>query len=116
MIKTINTQPEINRLKRVAQHKRVGLVRLLLPRILSHIKHLDKSARAQYFAFNMLNSDNVPREALPMYAGVTLADSVNTPLIVISREPFEELASEQRWQEYQQELLQLSPDSRQIFA
>jgi pimeloyl-ACP methyl ester carboxylesterase len=116
MIKTINTQPEINRLKRVAQLKRVGLVRLLLPRILSHIKHLDKPARAQYFAFNMLNSDNVPREALPMYEGVTLADSVHVPMIVISREPFDELASEQRWQEYQQELLQLSPDSRQIFA
>lgn len=116
MIKTINTQPEIDRLKRVARLKRIGLVRLMLPRILSHLNHLERKARAQYFAFNMLNSDNVIREALPMYEGVTLRDSVDVPVIVISREPFEELATEQRWQEYQQELVKLSPDSRQIFT
>jgi pimeloyl-ACP methyl ester carboxylesterase len=116
MIKTINTQPEIDRLKRVARLKRIGLVRVMLPRILSHINHLERKARAQYFAFNMLNSDNVIREALPMYQGVTMADSIDVPLIVISREPFEELATEQRWQEYQQELVKLSPESRQIFT
>jgi pimeloyl-ACP methyl ester carboxylesterase len=116
MIKTINTQPEIDRLKRVSRLKTIGLVRLMLSRILNHVNHLEGAARAQYFAFNMLNSDNVIREALPMYEGVTLKDAVDAPVIVISREPFEELASEQRWQEYQQELVKLSSDSRQIFA
>ena len=114
MIKTINTEPEIRRLKRVARLKRFGLVRLMLPRILSHANHLEGKDKQQYLAMNLLDSDNVIREALPMYQGVTLSDTVNIPLTVISREPFDEVAGEKRWQEYQQELVALSPDARHI--
>jgi pimeloyl-ACP methyl ester carboxylesterase len=114
MIKTVNTEPEARRLKRVARLKRFGMVRLMLPRILSHVKHLDGAAKQQYLAMNLLDSDNVIREALPMYQGITLSDTVAVPLIVISREPFDEVAGEKRWQEYQQELVALSSDTRHI--
>jgi pimeloyl-ACP methyl ester carboxylesterase len=114
MIKSVNTEPEMRRLKRVARLKRFGLVRLMLPRILNHVKHLEGAAKQQYLAMNLLDSDNVIREALPMYQGVTLSDKVDVPLIVISREPFDEVAGEKRWQEYQQELVALSSDTRHI--
>lgn len=116
MIKTVNTAPEISRLKRVARMKRIGLVRLMLARILGHSSFLEGDARKQYLAMNMLDSDNVIREAVPMYEGVTLSETVDLPLIVISRERFEELPSEKRWHEYQQELVELAPNTRHIYT
>ena len=117
MIKTINTEPEIKRLKRVRLISRTGLVRAMLPRLLSHTRHLDDAARKQYLALNMMDSQNVMREALPMYGeGVKLSDSVHVPLIVISREPFEELESEKLWHGYQKGLAALSDDARHIYS
>ncbi|MDQ7025415.1 MAG: alpha/beta hydrolase [Anaerolineae bacterium] len=116
MIKAVNTAPEISRLKRVSRMKRIGLVRLMLARILTHSAHLEGEAKKEYLAMNMLDSDNVIREAVPMYEGITLSDRIDLPLIIISREPFEELPSEKRWQDYQQELVELSSTSRHIYT
>lgn len=117
MIKTINTGPELKRLRRVAVFKKFGIVRAMLPRLLSHANYLDPVARKQYLAMNMLDSDNVIREALPMYeTGITLSDSIDLPVTVISRERFDEVAAEQRWQEYQDQLAALSPRVRHLYS
>jgi pimeloyl-ACP methyl ester carboxylesterase len=114
MLKTINTEPEFRRLKNVDRMRRIGLVRLMLPRVLHHVKYLSPTARKKYFAINMLDGMNVMREAREVYKGVELADKVEVPLTVISREVFEEASEEMRWQDYQQELVRLSSTSKHI--
>lgn len=117
MLKAVNTEPELKRLRRVMIFKRLGIVRAMLPRLMSHAKVLDRTARKQYLAINMLDTDNVIREAKPMYeSGVDLPETIDLPLTVISRERFDELPAEKRWQEYQDRLVALSADAKRIYT
>jgi len=117
MLSERNTEPEIRRLRRVARFKRIGFLRLLLPRMMYRANHLPGDSRKRYLAFNLLDSNNVIHEAWPMFEdGVALSEAVNVPLTVVSRAPTEEISSERLWHEYQQKLVELSPDAKHLIS
>lgn len=117
MIQEQDTEAELRRLRTVSRFKRVGLVRWMLPRILNRAKYLPEEQRKQYLALNLLDSDNVIREAMSLFrASVELPDEVHVPLTVISRAYDEDLSGEREWHKYQQMLRELSPAAKHIIA
>jgi len=117
MIQEQDTGEELKRLRRVEMFKRIGLVRMMLPRILARVDYLPVDRRQQYLSFNLKDNTTVLREAQPLFArGVDLPDQVEFPLTVLSRAVDDELTGERKWNEYQQQLVALSPDAEHIHA
>ncbi len=115
MVREQDTAAEIKRLRRVEMFKRIGLVRVMLPRILSRTNDLPIDRRQQYLAFNLKDNGTVIREALPIFqSGADVPEEVTVPLVVLSREADDELGGERKWNEYQQKLVALSPDAQHI--
>jgi pimeloyl-ACP methyl ester carboxylesterase len=112
MIQEQDTGEELKRLRRVEMFKRIGLVRAMLPRILTRTSYLPVDRRQQYLSFNLKDNATVLREAQPLFSqGIDLPDEVDFPLTVLSRATDDELKGERKWSEYQQKLAALSPDA-----
>lgn len=107
-----DTEGEIERLKGVARFKRIGLMRIVFPRIMHRADYLADNQKKKYLKFMLLDSDNVIREAQEMFKGVDLPDSINVPLTVISRKTEEDSTDDQKWADYQGRLVALSPDAQ----
>jgi len=117
MIAERNTAPEIRRLKNVQLFQFFGLVRAMLPRILTRANDLDPEARRQYLAMTLMDNANIINEAVPLFTnGVDLTDAIDMPLIVVSRHVDDALESEKRWASYQEKLLDLSPTAKHIHS
>lgn len=115
MLAARNTEPEIKRLKNVQRFQRIGVVRLMLPRILSRANHLTGEPFKQYLAFNLLDNFNTLREAEPLFRdGIELAEHIDVPLTVISRERDDDIATEKSWSDSQDKLADLSPNAKHI--
>ena len=115
MLKATNTEPEIKRLKQVRIFQRLGLLRLMLPRIFGRSNFLEGQALRTYLALNLMDNANTLREAEPMFReGVVLENHVEVPLTVISRQRDEDIESEKNWTAYQDKLATLSPDAVHI--
>lgn len=107
-----DTAAELERLKGVARFKRVGLMRLVFPRMMHRADYLPELAKTKYLKFMLLDSDNVIREAREMFKGVDLPEAVDVPLTVISRKTDDDSTDDQKWADYQTRLLALAPDAR----
>lgn len=118
MLQKRDIDDEMKRLRRVELFKRVGMLRLMMRNVLrDRVDNLPPEVRASYVAYNLLNTGTVPTEAFPIFSeGIELSDSLgNIPLVVISRSPVETSGS-RRWQEYQEDLLNLADGSRRIVS
>ncbi|RMG86151.1 MAG: alpha/beta hydrolase [Chloroflexi bacterium] len=104
---------ETARLRRVRLFKRIGLMRLILPRIMTHYNIAPKAERARFLALNLRNTEPVLDEATPLFErGIDLPDTLgDLPLVVISRAIDEDLKSERRWGDFQRDLVNLSPNA-----
>lgn len=117
MIEQQDTQAELRRLRNVAIAKRIGFLRLIIRRVLYRADYLFGDSKPRYIAFNMLDSDNVQREARPLFErGITLPDRVEVPLTVISRETDDEIGAEKKWSDYQAQLVALHPQAHHIIS
>lgn len=109
-----NNAREISRLRRVGVFKQIGLLRLLLRRVIDQrMERLPENMRAAYFAMTLHNTGATLREARAAF-GYDLAslptDLGALPLVVLSRQPTE-LASDEKWQGYQEDLATLATNS-----
>ena len=105
---------EIGRLRRVNIFKQIGLLRVLIRRVIDQrLERLPDDVRDAYAAMSVKNTPATFREARAVFAYdfSTLPTQLGAlPLVVLSRQPTE-LASDQRWQGYQQDLQTLAADA-----
>jgi pimeloyl-ACP methyl ester carboxylesterase len=118
MLAEQDTDDELRRLRNVGIFQRFGIVRLMLPRILSRANYYETEAdRQKYLAFTLLDSYNSSREARPMFNdGANVSDHVDKPLLVISRDNEEDISAEAKWHEYQKKLVTLAPDTEHLIG
>jgi len=108
---------EITRLQRQQRFfQPVGLVRYASRRN-PRVNELAESKRAEYFAMMMRSNSNLFAEAKPILEdGITLPDSVDVPLMVISRGEDADLQREREWAERQRDLVALSDTAKHIIT
>ncbi|MGJ3240904.1 MAG: alpha/beta fold hydrolase [Anaerolineae bacterium] len=110
-----DNRAEISRLERnVSVFQRLGLVRMVTRRN-NRVTHLDEALQAQYVAMMMHDNANLLAEAKPILLdGITLPDSLDIPLTVVSRAEDLDLQQERRWAEFQRDLANLSPQNKHV--
>lgn len=111
MLKPINIQPELRRLRINTILKRFGVLRLLIKGALYQADYLDDDAKTQYVAMTLQDSPNTFREAKPLFASKFDVPELQIPITVISREPKE---GDEKWHEYQQKLVDMSNQSTHL--
>lgn len=112
-----SNEDEIKRLSRnVNVFQKIGLVRLVTKRNY-RAKFLDATSQEQYIALMMHDNSNLLREATPILReGIELPESIDVPLIVVSRREDTDLSREVKWADRQRDLATLSDNSKHIFA
>ena len=113
MLKPINIQPELRRLRINTVLKRFGILRLLIKGALYQADYLDDDAKAQYVAMTLQDSPNTFREAKPLFASKFDTPELQIPISVISREPKE---ADEKWHDYQQKLVTMSDQAIHLIS
>lgn len=107
---------EIRRQRNILRFRRFGVLRLMLPRVLVWLDKLSPWDRQRYRVVRNWDIPMTLPEAVPVFRdGVDLPDTLgDLPLAVVSRSVAEELEFSQEWADHQQDLAQLSSQSRHI--
>ncbi len=106
---------EITRLKtNVNIFQRLGIVRLVTRRNY-RAKYLNEAEKQRYVAMMMHDNPNLLAEATPVLSeGVKLPESIDIPLMVVSRGEDIDLERERKWGDYQRDLVSLSDNAEHI--
>lgn len=109
-------QKEIRRQRNILRFRRLGILRLMLPRVLTWLDDLPLLERQRYRVVRNWDIPMTLPEAVPVFRdGIDLPDTLgDLPLAVVSRSVAEELEFSQEWAEHQADLAQISSQSRHI--
>lgn len=107
---------EVRRQRNILRFRQIGILRQMLPRVVTWIKGLDKTAQQQYLAVRMHDVPMTLREVVSIFRdGIDLpGDLGDLPMRVISRGLVDEIDFSHRWREYQEDLATLSSRARHI--
>lgn len=114
MLKPINIEPELRRLRINSVIKRLGILRLLTSRALYQTDYLDEDAKAKYIALTLQDSANTFRESKPLFETQFDTSQLDKPITVISREPNDSEDEEDFWHGYQLKLAAMSDTATHI--